>query len=114
MEKIDLFERALAINGGAPVPVILLGVDLSLRRDFTGQEAHDIVRALFDHADEAVHDQATRVVALVSDSPKKDQEAFVDQLMTLSLAEVMRVFDVIGEICGYRDADGNFFPTSSS
>ena len=50
----------------------------------------------------------------MSDSPKKSQEAFVDKLMTLSLAEVMRVFDVIGEICGYRDADGNFFPTSSS
>ena len=89
MEKIDLFERALAIGGGDPVPVTLLGVDLSLRRNFTGQEAHDIVRALFDHADEAVRDQATRVIALVSDSP-------------------------IGEICGYRDAEGNFFPTSSN
>jgi len=114
MENFFFLGCALPPAAAPPPPTTLLGVDLSLRRDFTGQEAHGIVRALFDHADEAVHDQATRVIALVSDSPKKDQEAFVDKLMTLSLAEVMRVFDVIGEICGYRDADGNFFPTSSS
>lgn len=109
MSKIDLFEKAMAVDAGDPVEATLLGVDISLRRNFTGQEVHDIIGAHFDYPEELLRDQALRIIGMVSDSGAEVQEKFVDKLMELRVVEVQNVFGAIGKVCGYRDENGDFF-----
>lgn len=108
MSKIDLFERAMAVDAGEPVEATLLGTDITLRRMFTGQEVHDIIAAHFDYPDESLRDQVDRIIRMVSNSSDEVVTNFVAKLMGMRVIEVQAVINTIGKICGYKDEGGDF------
>lgn len=108
MSKIDLLD-SFARSAGEPVDVTLMGVDLTIRRDFTGAEVHDIIML---HTPEgqppAIKDQLMQLTALLSTDDKKTREKFVTALLDLAVVEIQALVVELGKVAGVRGDDGNF------
>lgn len=106
---VDIFELAVAIDAGESQMITLLGCDLSVRRNYTAKEVHEII-GLFtpDNAEMLLDELAKILVDKVSDSTKEEKEAFVEKLISLSLPEFTRVHIALTKVAGLRGEDGNF------
>ncbi|ALA66928.1 hypothetical protein [Corynebacterium lactis] len=108
MESFDLLD-ALSVNAGEPVTATLLGVDVIIRRNFTGDEVHKFMTMhTVDNAGETIKDQLAGLVDALSASPEKEQAALVDKILSLTVPEIIRVAVRLGQIAGLRDEAGNF------
>lgn len=108
LEAFDLMD-ALAVNAGEPVTASLLGVDVIIRRNFTGDEVRAfMVMHTVDEAGDTIKEQLENLVSALSASPADDQEALVEKILSLTVPEINRVAVRLGQIAGLRDAAGNF------
>lgn len=107
---IDLLDQAISIHAGESVTAELLGVEISLRRDFTGAEVQEIINGHFDYPEDSMEDQLVRILGIVSDSEDDIKLEFAQKAVELRLAVFQRVLVEIGKICGYRGEDGSFLP----
>lgn len=113
-DKIDIFEKACSVNAGEPQEVTLRGHDLTIRRNFTADEVHKIIRLYGPEvAEDDLEAVVTQLIDLLSTSPKKAKEAFVEDLLKLSFSEFFRVQTVLTQIAGIRGEDGNFLTGST-
>lgn len=111
---IDILDAALAVQGGPSQLIDLDGVEISLRRNFTGREARDYVEIwrvdkLNDNAD-----IVKKTVELLSDSDDEAKQAFVDRLLQEAAPTAGRVLTRMAIVAGLRSEDGNFFPGASA
>lgn len=109
---IDILDAALAVKGGASQPIVLDGIELSLRKNFTGAEARDYIEIWRIDKPQDNAQIVEQTVELLSDSDEETKQAFVDRLMKEAAATVAKVLHRMGVIAGLRDEDGNFFPGS--
>ncbi|MEJ6019877.1 hypothetical protein [Corynebacterium sp. H113] len=110
-ESIDLIDLALGVAGGEAVTVNVFENDLSIRRNFTGDEVHEYLK-LHREGESAptLKEQLQNIVGSLSDSADDAQAAFIDAVMELTIPEINRVVVKIGQIAGLRDEQGNFLP----
>ena len=107
-EKIDLFDLAMKIDAGEPVEVTMMGHDLTLRRNFTGNEVRDILDAHFNFGEETYYDQTKRILSLVALNTDEEIEEFSTAMVELRQLEFIRVLTEIGKIIGLRGEGGAF------
>lgn len=108
MSKINLLD-SFARAGGDPVTVTLMGVDLTIRRDFTGAEVHDIIMLHTPEGQPAtIKDQLMQLTAMLSTDDEKTREKFVTALLDLAVVEIQALSVELGKIAGIRGDDGNF------
>ena len=111
---IDILDAALAVKGGPSQLIDLDGVEISLRRNFTGREAREYVEIWrIDKPNEST-DIVKKTVALLSDSDDDAKQAFVERLLQESAPTAARVLGRMAVIAGLRSEDGNFFPGASA
>lgn len=112
--SIDILDAALAVQGGPSQLIDLDGIELSLRKNFTGREAREYVEIWrVDKANENV-DIVKKTVALLSDSDDEAKEAFAERLLQEAAPTASRVLGRMAVIAGLRSEDGNFFPGVSA
>lgn len=88
LEAFDLMD-ALAVNAGEPVTASLLGVDVIIRRNFTGDEVREfMVMHTVDEAGDTIKEQLEKLVSALSASPADDQGALVEKILSLSLIHI--------------------------
>lgn len=109
--KLDIFELSCAVDVGEPQDITLMGADLTIKRRYTAAEVHEILKLYSEQAeDQDVETKATRLVALISSSPKAAQKKFVAKAMELAIVEWWRVHSNLLSLAGLADEDGHFLP----
>lgn len=111
---IDILDAALAVQGGPSQLIDLDGVEISLRRNFTGREAREYVEIWRIDKETNNTDIVKKTVALLSDSDDEAKDSFVERLMQEAAPTAGRVLDRMAVIAGLRSEDGNFFPGVSA
>lgn len=109
-QAIDILDAALAVKGGESQLIDLDGLELSIRKNFTGAEARDYIEIW--RIDKPTEDTeiVRRTVDLLSDSDDEAKKAIADRLMDEAGQTVACVLRRMAIIAGLRDEDGNFFP----
>lgn len=112
-EKIDIFEKACSVDAGEPQEITLRGNDLTIRRNFTADEVHKIIRLYGPEvAEQLLQNVLRELIDIISISDEKAKAAFVDDLMQLSFPEFHKVQIMLTQIAGIRGEDGNFLTGS--
>ncbi|WP_374071568.1 hypothetical protein [Corynebacterium belfantii] len=112
-EKIDIFEKACSVDAGEPQEITLRGNDLTIRRNFTADEVHKIIRLYGPEvADQKLEEVTRELIELISTSEEKAKADFVDDLMQLSFPEFNKVQITLTQLAGIRGEDGNFLTGS--
>lgn len=83
----------LAVDGGEPVPITLLGVDADIRRQFTGDEA----ATFFQHTSENKLEEMLSVVA------GEDGPALWEKIQALSPEHAAKALNRITNLSGLHE-----------
>jgi len=111
---IDILDAALAVQGGPSQLIDLDGVEISLRKNFTGREAREYVEIWRVDKGNDSADIVKKTVDLLSDSDDEAKENFVERLLQEAAPTAARVLGRMAVIAGLRSEDGNFFPGVSA
>lgn len=106
---IDILEDALATGDLPPQTITLKGVDIDIRRTWTGAQVNEYMRIARAADDAEDFDAwASELLSVLSISAKTQITKFVDLLGGLSTFEAGQVIKRMGFIAGLRDEAGNF------
>ncbi len=109
-QPLDIMEMAIGIHGGQSQPIDLNGVTLSVRRNFTGEEAYAYISMFSAEERPNPAEFIDMNIGMLSDSDEETKEAFKQEALRLPVAVLTRVLVSMGKIAGLRAGDGNFFP----
>lgn len=108
-KAIDILEDALATGDQPPQPITLLGVDIDIRRTWTGTQVNEYMRiARSAQTADDFDTWAEGLLSLLSTSTKAQITKFVQALGSLSTFEAGQVIKRMGFVAGLRDEAGNF------
>lgn len=106
---IDLFEEAMAVNVGAPLPATLFGVTFNIRRNYTGDEVAAYI-GLFtaDAEKKTIKEQIAEQLNVLTDLAGDAFDTLVDKLLAVPIVTAQSLLVKIGQRAGLRGADTGF------
>ncbi|MEJ6013290.1 hypothetical protein WG936_05495 [Corynebacterium sp. H127] len=111
-QPINILETALAVSGGESQIITLEGSDISIRKNFTGAEVHELlywVNAVTDSGEPmTLAEQMHGMYSLLSDSEPDVVKSYVEHLLEFRVGEIRHINSATLKIAGLVDDEGNF------
>ncbi|MDU0478392.1 hypothetical protein QVA66_03955 [Staphylococcus chromogenes] len=109
---INILETALAVNGGEPETITLDGVDLTIRKNYTGAEVHEMLRWINAESDGdaqlTIEEQMTGMYSLLSTDKAAQVKKYVTKLLSFKVVEMKYINTAVFQVAGLADEKGNF------